>query len=406
MTKRFGMKCLWIAIGMIASLGWSGVQVRGEIRLMGRLKIAGTSSDKSGLKESLENGTSLSQLGGWSAIASTDRADEFWLLPDRGPKDGAVSYPTRVHRIRLNFNHANSTAIQFELLETVLLRNAAGQSLIGLSAAFQGADAANNLRFDPEGIRVLPSGDLAISDEYGPSVVVFNARSGRASKWFNVPQRFLPKILSGDPDQEIAENQIGRQANGGFEGLAVQPDSKKLLAFAQKPLLQDSETTTKGKKIGSHCRIVEFTTEGVAGSEYLYPLASSSTAVSEILGLGDSQALVLERDSESGRESKLKGVFWIDYSKASHSEKIASVAPGKMPADAQAVSKKLFIDFLDSKFGLYDDKLPAKPEGLALGPNLPDGSRTLIVSVDNDFESASDSELWIFSFSDSDLPQP
>jgi hypothetical protein len=77
-----------------------------------------------------------------------------------------------------------------------------------------------------------------------------------------------------------------------------------------------------------------------------------------------------------------------------------------MPADAQAVSKKLFIDFLDSKFGLYDDKLPAKPEGLALGPNLPDGSRTLIVSVDNDFESASDSELWIFSFSDSDLPQP
>jgi len=400
------MKRSWIVIGMIAILGWSGVQVRGEIRLMGRLKIAGTSSDKSGLKESLEDGTSLSQLGGWSAIASTDRADEFWLLPDRGPKDGAVSYPTRVHRIRLNFNHTNSTSIQFELLETILLRNAAGQSLIGLSAAFQGVDAANNLRFDPEGIRVLPSGDLAISDEYGPSVVVFNARSGRASNWFDIPQRFRPKSLSGDPDQEIAENQIGRQANGGFEGLAIQPDSKKLLAFAQKPLLQDSETTAKGKKVGSHCRIVEFTTEGVAGAEYLYPLASSSTAVSEILGIGNSQALVLERDSESGREAKLKGVFWIDYSKASHSEKIASVAPGKMPADTQAVSKKLFIDFLDSKFGLYDGDFPAKPEGLAMGPKMPDGSRTLIVSVDNDFESTSDSELWIFSFSDSDLPQP
>ena len=400
------MRRLWSAIGITVLLSWCGTAAHGEIRLIGRLKIAGTSSDKSGLKEKLEDGTSLSQLGGWSAIASTDRADEFWLLPDRGPKDGAVSYPTRVQQIRLILDVEKQASIQFELVETVLLRNATGQSLIGLSAAFQGAEAANNLRFDPEGIRVLPSGDLAISDEYGPSLVIFDAKSGRALKWFDVPQRFLPKILSGDPDKELAENQMGRQANGGFEGLALQPDSKKLLAFAQKPLLQDSETTAKGKKVGSHCRMVEFTTEGVAGSEYLYPLTSSSTAVSEILGLGDSQALVLERDSESGRESKLKGVFWIDYSQASHSEKIVSVAPGKIPADAKSVSKKLFIDFLDGKFGLYDDRFPAKPEGLALGPKLPDGSRTLIVSVDNDFESASDSELWIFSFSDSDLPQP
>lgn len=398
------MKRLWTTILMSAMVGFSGASASAEIRLLGRLNASGTSTDKSGLKEKLEDGTSLSQLGGWSAIASTETPDIFWLLPDRGPKDGAVSYPTRVHKVRLKFDVAKETTIHFELIETLLLRNADNKSLIGLSSAHTSPNAATNLRFDPEGIRELAPNRIAISDEYGPSVVIFDTQSGTALQWFETPKHIVPKFLSGDPDQEMSENQSGRQANGGFEGLALQADSKTLLAFTQKPLIQDLQPNAKGKLVGSYCRITEFDLNGKSLREVLYPLASSSTAVSEILGLEQSQALVLERDSDSGKEAKLKGVYWIDYSQATDSQNIASVAPDKLTGETKPVDKKLFIDFLDNKFGLAGKMMPAKPEGLAFGPTLPDGSRTLIVSVDNDFESDANNELWIFAFDSKDLP--
>lgn len=399
------MKRLWTAILLCALTGLCGESVQGEIRLIARVKSPGTASDKSGLKENLEDGTSLAQLGGWSAIASTEVPDEYWLLPDRGPKDGAVSFPTRVHRIRLKLDVQKETTVQFELLETVLLKNAEGQALIGLSSAFTGADPSTNVRFDPEGIRTLPGNRIAISDEYGPSVVIFDTKSGKASEWFKTPKHIAVRYPASDPEQETAENTSGRQPNGGFEGLATQPDNNSLLAFTQKPLLQDLQPVD-GKMVGSHCRVVKFEIDGKNSGEFLYPLSSSSTAVSEILGLGKSQALVLERDSAEGSEAKVKGVYWIDYSQASDSSQLTSVAPQKLAATVRASTKKPFIDFLDPKFGLAGEKMPAKPEGLAFGPKLPSGQRTLIVSVDNDFESANDSELWVFAFDESDLPTP
>jgi hypothetical protein len=111
------------------------------------------------------------------------------------------------------------------------------------------------------------------------------------------PKPFCPQTSLWDADQEMAENQSGRQANGGFEGLALQSDQQTLLAFAQKPLLQDATQGEDGKLVGSMCRVVEFSQTGKSQREFLYPLQSGSTAVSEILGLGNSQALVLERDS-------------------------------------------------------------------------------------------------------------
>ena len=185
MNESFSMKRLWMKVWMMAIVALSGATANAEIRLIGRVKIAGTSADKSGLTEKLEDGTSLSQLGGWSGIASTDEPDIYWLLPDRGPKDGAVSYPTRMHKIRLRFVGTEKVQIQLEVLETLLLRNHDGESLIGLSAAFTGPDASKNLRFDPEGIRVLGKDRIAVSDEYGPSVVVFDTKTGRATQWFS-----------------------------------------------------------------------------------------------------------------------------------------------------------------------------------------------------------------------------
>ena len=287
------MKSAWYFLLFAALLSVSTSELMAEVKLIGKIKVPGTATDKSGLKEQLEDGTTAAQLGGWSAICQASAENEYWLLPDRGPKDGAVSFPTRVHKVRIKLDISTEAKLSFELLDTLLLRNQQGESLVGRSSAFSGIDASNNLRFDPEAIRQLNGEKFVISDEYGPSIVAFDSTSGKALSWFQIPKHYSPKFVSGDPDQEAAENQVGRQANGGFEGLALQPDTQKLLAFAQKPLIQDTELNGKGRRVGTHCRIAEFSSEGLCTGEYLYPVESPATGISEIVALGKNQALVL-----------------------------------------------------------------------------------------------------------------
>ena len=61
------------------------------------------------------------------------------------------------------------------------------------------------------------------------------------------------------------------------------------------------------------------------------------------------------------------------------------------------VAKSTFIDLLDPKWGLKGADMPEKIEGLTFGPSLPGNRRALLMSIDNDFESAEDSRLWVFS---------
>ena len=51
-----------------------------------------------------------------------------------------------------------------------------------------------------------------------------------------------------------------------------------------------------------------------------------------------------------------------------------------LPPGTKPVAKRLFLDFLDPKFGLAGSDFPEKIEGLTWGPDLPDGRRLLVVT--------------------------
>ena len=74
------------------------------------------------------------------------------------------------------------------------------------------------------------------------------------------------------------------------------------------------------------------------------------------------------------------------------------------PADADAPSPAPFLDLLDSKFRLAGPDCPEKFEGLAFGPDLPDGRRLLIVTADNDFVATAPFRVYAFAIDRSDLP--
>ncbi|MFL5328372.1 MAG: esterase-like activity of phytase family protein [Gemmataceae bacterium] len=75
-----------------------------------------------------------------------------------------------------------------------------------------------------------------------------------------------------------------------------------------------------------------------------------------------------------------------------------------MPPEIKPAAKSLFIDLLDSRYQIAGSKVPEKFEGLAFGPDLPDGRRLLLVSVDNDFIATAPTRVYAFAVDRTDLP--
>ena len=83
---------------------------------------------------------------------------------------------------------------------------------------------------------------------------------------------------------------------------------------------------------------------------------------------------------------------------------MASLPSGALPATITPVKKKLFLDLLAKKFKIADAGCPEKFEGMAFGPNLPDGRRLLLVTADNDFLAEKPFRVYAFALGKSDLP--
>lgn len=206
------------------------------------------------------------------------------------------------------------------IVSTTLLVNDNERQLVGLSSAFDQAHPKRGLRFDPEGARVGQTGQIFVSDEYGPSVCEFSS-TGKLARRFKIPAKFRPTKLSADPTEENSTNKTGRQANGGFEGLALTPDGKKLFAFTQRPLLQDNQPNAEDpkKRLGIYNRFLEIDAQSGATREFVYPLEHSTHGVSEVLAINDHEFFVLERDGKAGLDAAFKKVFHIDLDGLRHS---------------------------------------------------------------------------------------
>jgi hypothetical protein len=369
-----------------------------DITFLGSASIPGDAADKSGLTDTLPDGTPHNRLGSLgSGIAYTGRGNRYVLIADRGPKDGAVPYRCRFHVADIVVRPGKSPAVQFTLVATTLLTTEAGKPLVGAASGFDAKDPTNWLRFDPEGVRVGPTGTVFISDEYGPHVWEFG-RDGKLLRRLKVPDKFRVAHPMADGRDELAANTNGRVPNRGLEGLAITPDGGKLYAILQSPLLQD------GGFAGRNVRLLELPREGGPSREYVYPLDSTQYGINEILAINDHEFLVLERDSLPGDKTKFKKLIRIDVRGATDVSGVKFLPKAGLPQTVKPVTKKPFLDLLDPKFGLTGPKLPAKVEGLAFGPDLPDGRHLLLVTTDNDFKK--DEPTWVYAFAidPADLP--
>jgi hypothetical protein len=445
-----------IALFVIAFSLVSTYPINAQVNLIavGSLTSSRTGSfaDLSGLHNTLENGAPANLLGGLGSGFTYASGNTFLGLPDRGPNavpfnaavDDTVTYIPRFQTISMDLKPNTGTGLPFTLTPT--LRNTTllwsltplvygtGDGLnigsgvppqnnflqhffTGRSDAFDpnhNSGNANDGRLDSEGIRLSNDGfRVYISDEYGPYVYEFDRLLGLRLRSFKLPDHLFVSTLKPVGADEIADNTSGRTANKGMEGLAITPDGKTLVGIMQNALLQDAASAPNLLRI-----VTIDILSGKATHEFAYELTTGS-GVSEILALNQHEFLVDERDGhgrgDNGSKAKVKQIFKIDLAGAVD---VSNLNGGD--AALNAVSKTLFLDVVsvltNPPSSIDPTLVPAKLEGLALGPDVKQGGNTihtLWLANDNDFLTQvpdknnnlvpNPNQFFVFGFTDTDL---
>jgi hypothetical protein len=97
--------------------------------------------------------------------------------------------------------------------------------------------------------------------------------------------------------------------------------------------------------------------------------------------------LVVERSYSTGRSSNTIKVFVADLSHAKNTKRIKSFSKR---APTKPITKQLVCNMDD--LGIYIDNV----EGVTLGPNLPNGNRSLIFVTDNNFLPTQKTQFLLF----------
>ena len=388
MNTRFALCCF------LAGLGWCNVlfsrdgTATSAVELIATGSLGGDSLDLSGVTGTLETDTRADQLGGFSALDYTGVANRYWVLSDRGPGDGAATFACRFHELDLDID-LDQKRITPTLRKSVLLRNAGGEQFVGSLKAVNVRKPEKGLALDSEGLRMIDSKSIAITDEYGPSLRLFGI-DGIQQRYWPLPSEFALNPLPNAPGAR------GTFPNRGLEGLAKSSDGKQLIAAMQGPLIQDG--VVEGEKcLGVNTRwlCVDMTTG--KSKQWVYPLSNESTGVSEVLAVDATRYMVLERDSRLGVDANIKHIYLVDSKKATDVSGENGFARTELPKNVVELEKRLLIDLRDDSFGLGGAATAEKPEGLCWGPQLKEGRRLLVVCVDNDFKVDRQSEFYAFA---------
>ncbi len=422
-----------------ALLAVCSAQAFGDPVFVNGLRLRGSRVDATG-----QPGANEGRLGFFSDLYYDPVREEWWALSDRGPGGGVLAYETRVQQIELDVNYWSGRISHFGVVKTVKFTDPYGllsppmapvarrRALNGLNPLALNLDASELGRsLDPEGFVVDPrTGHFLVSDEYGPSIYEFD-RMGRLVFVFETPENLIPRLADNVTVDYVAGRGatgifFGRQDNRGFEGLAITPDGRKVVAVLQDPLV--NEPGANSGRDGRNVRVVVFDNDhrsfrfGTSIAQYAYQLekqadvlgrivaafgTGSSTnprqgrniGLSAIVALNDRQFLVLERDNRGlgvdnpvGKTGELgvvgsKRVYRIDLAGATDVTSLA-LPIGDLPSGIVPVTKSSeatpFID-LTAHSVLPNREQAEKWEGLTIGPRLIYGQRVIVAGNDNDY---------------------
>ncbi|MGK7957576.1 MAG: esterase-like activity of phytase family protein [Crocosphaera sp.] len=324
-------------------------------------------------------------LGGLSALTYDRQQDRFYALSD----DRSQQAPARFYTLKIDVSSDNEPT---PTIEGVTVENVTFiQDEVGQNYPSQ--------TIDPEGISLSPRGTLFISSEgvpkdgVNPFIGEFDPTTGQLQQEIRLPQRYL---LPTDSESEPK----GVEENLGFEPLTisatstVKDDPFRLFTATEASLKQD--TTSSTPPVNIPVRLLHYVISPVGPpvvvAEHLYlldetPRGAIANGLTELLALpNEGSWLSLERTfGMFGFGAK---IFQVVNSAASETSTIASFKEGI--EGIKPLRKKLLLDLESLEFEL--DNL----EGMTLGPRLADGSQTLVLISDDNFNPEQSTQLLLF----------
>ncbi|MDE1461696.1 esterase-like activity of phytase family protein [Spartinivicinus poritis] len=105
---------------------------------------------------------------------------------------------------------------------------------------------------------------------------------------------------------------ISIKRSGGFEGLAISKDGKRLLAMLELPVLsQNNKKLANSKNRNLIISEFDLLTKQFTGKQYYYPMDKQGTAIGAFKMINNNQGLVVERDGSQGDLNGYKKVHLI-----------------------------------------------------------------------------------------------
>lgn len=251
---------------------------------------------------------------------------------------------------------------------------------------------------DPEALRYNPTNNCMVWTSEGerdlgvfktvlenPAITTITTE-GKFIDTFPLPEQVL-----------MHKEEWGPRQNSVFEGVAFADDYRNAYVSVEEPLYQDAERADT-QDVNPMIRILKFDLPSKKTiAQYAYkldpvahpplPLTFKINGVSDILWTGKDKLLVMERSFSTGRMACTIKIFEADLSKATNikDNKSLKVEKAFIPA-----TKRLILNM--DNLGRYVDNF----EGMTFGPTLPNGHKTLLTIVDNNFSIFEKTQVFLF----------
>jgi hypothetical protein len=331
-------------------------------------------------------------VGGLSGIVYDRQLDRLYAISD----DRSERNPARFYTLKLKLKPSatlpDSLIQSVEVEKVTTIKNAEGQPFA------KGA-------IDPEGIALTPRQSVFISSEgvtkdgVDPFVREFDLATGQQQSAISIPDRFLPK--TGEPTTGIRDNQ-------GFEALTLsavgfasgqQLEPFRLFTANESALAQDLPVNFPPDTLPPvsapvrvlHYLVGEEAAAAMLISEHVYlldqpPPESKNQGLTELLVLDQAgHFLSLERSFGAGFGAKLFQISMGGANDTSGFEAFQGDIGGITP-----IRKELLLDL--AELGIPLDNL----EGMTLGPQLSDGTQTLLLVSDDNFNDLQSTQFLLF----------
>ncbi|NJM67118.1 MAG: esterase-like activity of phytase family protein [Acaryochloris sp. RU_4_1] len=241
-------------------------------------------------------------------------------------------------------------------------------------------------QLDPEGIALTPQGQLWISSEGVPNqnslpaLLAFD-RQGNWQQQLSLPSHFLAALSTEENPNPPPH---GIDDNRGFEALTLSPEGDRVFAAIEAPLQQDYPKEPSER--GVYNRLLHYwigEPQSLLLSEHLYPIQPADilkgvNGLTEFLSIDNGgHFLSLER-SYSPLTGFAAQLFQIATATATDTSSL-----DRLPTELtqiRPVQKQPLLDLQQLKIPLHN------LEGMMWGPLLADGSPSLVLVSDNNFE--------------------